>query len=119
MTRSMTPIAKYVCIVAVLGLQCEAFGQTSLWMEFRQPTNGVINPDGFVRLEIRQEVSGLTDSTIAVGPGLTAPIFSLNVAETVVTVRDNETVVLGGLIESRDSKVEQKIPLMGDMPVRH
>ena len=76
-----------------------------------------INPDGFVRMEIMQEVSALTDSTITVGTGLTSPIFFKRIAETVVTVQDNETVVLGGMIQSRDSNVEQKIPIMGDMPV--
>ncbi|MFH1747565.1 MAG: secretin N-terminal domain-containing protein [Planctomycetota bacterium] len=76
-----------------------------------------INPDGFVRLEIRQEVSDLSESTIAIGPGLTAPIFLKRIAETVVTVQDNETVVLGGLIQTRDNQTEQKIPIMGDIPV--
>ncbi|MGD8453043.1 MAG: secretin N-terminal domain-containing protein [Phycisphaerae bacterium] len=76
-----------------------------------------INPDGYVRLEIRQEVSDLSDSTIAVGQGLTAPIFNERVAETVVTVQDNETVVLGGLIQTRESKTEQKVPLVGDLPL--
>lgn len=76
-----------------------------------------INPDGFVRMEIRQEVSDLSDSTISVGPGVTAPIFNQRIAETVVTVQDNETVVLGGLIQSRDLKSEQKVPLLGDIPL--
>jgi type II secretion system protein D len=76
-----------------------------------------INPDGFVRMEIRQEVSDLSTSTISVGPGVTAPIFNQRVAETVVTVQDNETVVLGGLIQTRDSRGEQKVPLVGDIPI--
>ncbi len=76
-----------------------------------------INPDGYVRLEITQEVSDLTDSTIEVGPGLTAPIFRESLAETVVTVRDNETVVLGGLIQERDERTESKVPVLGDVPV--
>ncbi len=76
-----------------------------------------INPDGFVRMEIRQEVSDLTGSTVDVGPGVTAPIFFKREAETVVTVRDNETVVLGGLITRRDEDREQKVPILGDIPL--
>ncbi len=76
-----------------------------------------INPDGFVRMELKQTVSDLTDSTVAVGPGVTAPVFFRREAETVVTVRDNETVVLGGLITSREGVTEQKIPLLGDIPL--
>lgn len=75
-----------------------------------------INPDGFVRMEIRQEVSDIADSSIAVGPGVTAPIFFRRVAETTVTVKDTETVVLGGLIQTRDSRSETKVPILGDIP---
>jgi type II secretion system protein D len=76
-----------------------------------------INPDGYVRMEITQEVSDLTDSTVPVAPGVNAPIFFTRELSTVVTVRDNETVVLGGLITSRDSTNENKIPLVGDIPI--
>lgn len=76
-----------------------------------------INPDGFVQMEIRQEVSDFTDSTVAVGPGLTAPVFLRREAESRVVVRDGETVVLGGLITQRQQNNEQKIPLVGDFPL--
>lgn len=75
-----------------------------------------INPDGFVRMEISQEVSDLTDSTVPVAPGVTSPIFFTREASTTITVRDNETVVLGGLIQSRQSNTETKVPLVGDIP---
>jgi len=75
-----------------------------------------INPDGFVRMEINQKVSDLTGSTVDVGPGVTAPIFFTREAETTITVQDNETVVLGGLITSRTENREQKVPLVGDIP---
>ncbi len=76
-----------------------------------------INPDGFVNMHVRQEVSDLTDSTVDVGQGVTAPIFFRREAETDVTVRNNETVVLGGLISTTERTVEQKIPGLGDVPV--
>jgi type II secretion system protein D len=76
-----------------------------------------INPDGFVRMEIRQEVSDISTSTVDVGQGVTQPIFFQRIADTTVTVLDGETVVLGGLIQSRRESREQKIPLLGDLPV--
>ncbi|MFN0137883.1 MAG: secretin N-terminal domain-containing protein, partial [Phycisphaerae bacterium] len=76
-----------------------------------------INPDGFVRMEIKQEVSDLTDSTIDVGAGVSAPVFLKRNAETFVTVKDNESVVLGGLITSREFVGETKIPILGDIPL--
>jgi len=75
-----------------------------------------INPDGFVRMAIEQEVSDLTGSTVDVGQGVTAPIFFRRNANTTVTVMDGETVVLGGLITTRDETREQKVPLLGDIP---
>ncbi len=75
-----------------------------------------INPDGFVRMEVEQEVSDLTGSTVDVGPGVTSPIFFTRNAKTTITVMDSETVVLGGLITSRVENREQKVPLVGDIP---
>jgi type II secretion system protein D len=75
-----------------------------------------INPDGFVRMEISQEVSDITGSTVAVGQGVTAPVFFRRNANTTLTVKDNETVVLGGLITSRMENKENKVPLVGDIP---
>jgi type II secretory pathway component GspD/PulD (secretin) len=62
-------------------------------------------------------VSDITGSTVDVGQGVTAPIFFKREADTTVTVKDNETVVLGGLITSRDELIEQKIPIVGDLPL--
>lgn len=76
-----------------------------------------INPDGFVRMEILQEVSDFTDSTVQVGPGVTAPVFFRRQLETTVTVRDSETIVLGGLITSRKTNSESKVPIIGDIPI--
>jgi type II secretion system protein D len=75
-----------------------------------------INPDGFVRMEIEQEVSDFTGSTVSVGAGVNLPIIFKRNANTTVTVKDNETVVLGGLITSKEEQQEQKVPILGDVP---
>jgi type II secretion system protein D len=75
-----------------------------------------INPDGYVRMEIKQEVSDITGSTVAVGQGVTAPVFFRRNANTTLTVKDNETVLLGGLITSRTENKETKVPIVGDIP---
>ncbi len=76
-----------------------------------------INPDGFVRMEIEQEVSDVTGSNVDVGQGITQPVFFRRRTNTTVTVKDNETVVLGGLITTRAEQREQKVPILGDVPV--
>ncbi len=75
-----------------------------------------INPDGWVRMEIRQEASEFSGSTVDVGQGITAPVFLRRIAETNVQVKDNETIVLGGLVRTREERREQKVPLVGDIP---
>jgi hypothetical protein len=35
----------------------------------------------------------------------------------VVTVKDGETVVMGGLIQTREQETESKIPILGDIPL--
>lgn len=77
-----------------------------------------INPDGYVNLEVKPEISALnpSGSGVQISEGLTAPTFSQRSAETVVTVKDGETVVIGGLITNREDERETKVPLIGDVP---
>jgi type II secretion system protein D len=75
-----------------------------------------INPDGYVNLEVKPEVSAITNSSVQITEGLFAPIFTKRNAETSVTVKDGETVVIGGLITTTDQKSESKVPILGDIP---
>jgi type II secretory pathway component GspD/PulD (secretin) len=84
----------------------------------------IISPDGKVVLNVQPEVSQVeeivTVGTIITGSGLTqtitAPRVRVTRADTVVSVKDGQTVVLGGLIEPRDSELVRKIPWLGDLP---
>jgi general secretion pathway protein D len=73
-----------------------------------------INPDGFVQLEIAPEVSSI-GAPVAVG-GITAPTFSRTRLTTTVTVKDGETIIIGGLIETSTTESENKVPFFGDIP---
>jgi type II secretory pathway component GspD/PulD (secretin) len=83
-----------------------------------------INPDGKVTLAVVPEVSDVSEflavGSIVTGSGvaqtITAPRVTLTTADTVVSVNDGQTIVLGGLIQDRDSKVDRKIPWLGDLP---
>jgi general secretion pathway protein D len=75
-----------------------------------------INPDGFVYMEVKPEISQITPSTVNIGNGIVLPIFSKRNAETTVVVKDGETVVIGGLITTTDQETESKVPFLGDVP---
>ncbi|MFH1810870.1 MAG: type II secretion system secretin GspD [Pseudomonadota bacterium] len=75
-----------------------------------------ISEDNQVRLEIEQEISDLGEY-IDVGFGQKQPVTTKKNAKTTVVVRDQQTIILGGLISSRKDKSETKIPILGDLPL--
>ncbi len=74
-----------------------------------------ISPDGYVTIAMKQEVSNIGQS-VQLSESISQPIISKREVTTNVTVRDGETVVIGGLIQSRDGDNERKIPILGDLP---
>jgi MSHA biogenesis protein MshL len=93
-----------------------------------------ITPVG-VTLDVTPQISEDNDVTLHVHPsvseivevreqplvaGQTAsgslPVVNLRETDCVVRVRDGETLVIGGLIQTRDLDIEKKLPLLGDIP---
>ncbi len=70
-----------------------------------------INKEGYVRLELHQEVSNVVDSSVI---GL--PTTSKRSADTVAVVKDGHTIVIGGLISNQMSTSQSKVPILGDIP---
>jgi general secretion pathway protein D len=57
-------------------------------------------------------------SSIVLTPNvINQPIFSTRKVTTEVTVWDGQTVVLGGLMEDDVQKVQDKVPILGDIPL--
>jgi general secretion pathway protein D len=71
-----------------------------------------INQDGYVSLLVQQEMSGATDET-----QFGAPIISTREASTEVLVRDGQTLVIGGLTDSNNSRVQSGVPLLSSIPL--
>ncbi|MDR7400623.1 MAG: secretin N-terminal domain-containing protein [Armatimonadota bacterium] len=75
-----------------------------------------VNADGLMTLTLRPEVSSVAE--IVTGPGgQQAPRVATRSAETVLTVRDGQTIVLGGLISQEERRTLRKVPLLGDIPI--
>ncbi len=60
-------------------------------------------------------ISGST--TVTVPSGFFQPIFSVRKIKTEVTIWDGATVVMGGLTREQVQTVEDKVPILGDIPV--
>ncbi|MFM7051404.1 MAG: secretin N-terminal domain-containing protein, partial [Planctomycetota bacterium] len=76
-----------------------------------------INPEGFVRMEIEPEISRLSLQTTQISENFNSPVVTRRRATTTVTVKDGQTVVIGGLISDRFERVDKKVPLLGDIPI--
>jgi general secretion pathway protein D len=71
-----------------------------------------INEGNAIKLEVDQEVSSVTDSTLGVDL-----ITQKRAIKTNVIVEDNEVVVLGGLVQDELRETEQRVPGLGDIPI--
>ncbi|MFO0827956.1 MAG: secretin N-terminal domain-containing protein [Phycisphaerales bacterium] len=76
-----------------------------------------INPEGFVRMKIEPEISRISKDTTQISENFQSPIINRRRANTTVTVKDGQTVVIGGLIQDRFERTDRKIPLLGDIPL--
>jgi type II secretion system protein D len=76
-----------------------------------------INPDGTVVMRVIPEVSKTSATSIQISNGVFATAFDVQSVETTVIAQDGETVVIGGLIQKKNTTAENKIPWFGDLPV--
>jgi general secretion pathway protein D len=75
-----------------------------------------ITEGDYVKLDLYQEISAVIQEaaviTISVGPTITK-----RSTKTSVVVKDNQTVVIGGLMQEKDEENVTKVPLLGDIPI--
>lgn len=71
-----------------------------------------INPDGYVNLELLQEVSTATAET-----QFGAPVISTREVATHLFVRSGQTAVIGGLVDNQLVTTRTGVPLLKDIPV--
>ena len=76
----------------------------------------VINADGSISLTVHpvlEEIVGYTGGE----SGFPQPIVAKREVRTKITVKNGEALILGGLIKETESKVVNKLFLLGDIPV--
>ncbi len=71
-----------------------------------------ITANGYVTMDVTQTANDLQGFTT-----FNAPIVNQRQANTTVSVKDGETIILGGIIRSTVSTTTNKIPLLGDLPI--
>lgn len=71
-----------------------------------------------VTMKLKVEVTRLGDQvTLQASPEIKQFKFGTRSAETVLSLKDDETVVLAGLIQDEERKTRSSVPLLGDIPL--
>jgi MSHA type pilus biogenesis protein MshL len=75
-----------------------------------------ISEDGWITMDISPVITRLVDTRV--GPlDTTAPEVDIKQTTCMVRIRDNTTIVLGGLIQNERYKTERRVPILGDIPL--
>jgi len=73
-----------------------------------------INEGGYVTLDVLQEVSDAQKTTVG---GIDSPTIRKRVAKTTMVVRDNQTLVVGGLIQETRTTTQSGLPWLSKLPI--
>ena len=76
-----------------------------------------INESNYVTLTVFQEVQEVEEDSQGLDVSTAGFITSKRSADTTVLVKDNQTVVIGGLIGTTETSVATKVPILGDIPI--
>jgi general secretion pathway protein D len=71
-----------------------------------------ISANGMVTMDVTQTANDLQGFT-----SFNAPIINQREADTTVSVKDGETIVLGGIMRTTVNSTVNKVPIIGDIPI--
>ncbi len=81
-------------------------------VELKLTVKPQINESDYIRLVINQQTEEIASSDPVLGP-----TTSRRSAKTTVIARDQETLVIGGIMQDRTLESVSKVPLLGDIPL--
>ena len=97
-------------------------GLSTITVQFREfgvrlKFTPVIQPNGNIHLRVVPEVSTLDFANSVTISGTTIPAISTRKADTEFELQDGQSFVIAGLMDNRVTKVMNKVPGLGDIPV--
>jgi pilus assembly protein CpaC len=73
---------------------------------------------GLINMKIEPEVSQIdTTHTVSVGGGISVPALTVRRASTTVELRDGQSFVIGGLLQTDNKNDIEQLPWLGSIPV--
>jgi len=97
--------------------QTTSYQITYLDLGIKLHVTPTINADGFITMKIKPEVSSQGTPYTYGEFNDEVPVVTTSEAETTVMVKDGTTIVIAGLMESRDQEDVDKVPILGDIPI--
>jgi general secretion pathway protein D len=76
-----------------------------------------VNEGDMVKMKVKQEVTAVVPGSSEAILTTVGPSTTKRSVETVVVAKDEQTIVIGGLIDDKTTITEQKIPFLGDIPL--
>ncbi|MEO5959308.1 MAG: hypothetical protein ABIZ49_07305, partial [Opitutaceae bacterium] len=76
-----------------------------------------ITSDGLVEMILRPEISSISATTVPISENVRVPVIDTRSADTVVVTRSDKTIVIGGLMSNTKNDTDNKVPILGDIPL--
>ncbi len=77
----------------------------------------VVLDNGLINLKLEPEVSQVDPATTIRTAGVSIPAFITRRASTTIEVRDGQSFVMAGLLQSVNTKTQDQLPWLGQLPV--
>jgi type IV pilus assembly protein PilQ len=109
----------HISVVDVISYIFNAGGQTEQITVKEQEVGIVlgilphINPEGWITTTVSPEVSSIVDW---IGPNSDIPQVKRRTAATTVRVKDSESIIIAGLLETQKNKVVNRVPILSRLP---
>jgi len=76
-----------------------------------------IHPDDYVTLDIMQTIDDVSAETFQISANFNPQVLIRRSAKTAVRVKDGQTICFGGFVGDQIIENEDKIPILGDIPL--
>ncbi|MFH1753392.1 MAG: secretin N-terminal domain-containing protein [Candidatus Omnitrophota bacterium] len=77
-----------------------------------------VNAEGDIVIELSPQIDEFVSiQVLDATRGIVAPIFTTREANAEVMLRDGDTIMMAGLITNTTSDIEDKVPILGDIPL--
>src|ERR1051325_5722291 len=94
------------------GFQDKKFGNTLV-------VRPSVNKDNFITLAVKPEISNkVGDATFTfAGAQVASPVIDTRTLDSNVLIRSGNTLAIGGLLQDEQTKLRNKVPVLGDIPL--